>query len=103
MSLLSRKEFFILKFVFYPFLLLLHRAELRLETNNSLAQLEIDPLMTADEDLYKCEVTYLEAKDHCALPQSIRLNTFGKFLQLPTNESLASSKSSSVKSKVARS
>jgi len=54
------------------------RAVLKMEPNSSLAQLEINPLMTADEDLYKCEVTYLEAKEHCALLQSIRLNTFGK-------------------------
>jgi hypothetical protein len=57
---------------------LFSRAILKMEPNSSLAQLEINPLMTADEDLYKCEVTYLEAKEHCALLQSIRLNTFGK-------------------------
>ncbi|XP_035702981.1 uncharacterized protein LOC110843952 isoform X2 [Folsomia candida] len=54
------------------------RAKLKLQTNSTLAQLEISPLMTADEDLYKCEVTYLEAKEHCALLQSIKLNTFAK-------------------------
>jgi hypothetical protein len=52
---------------------------LRLQPNSTLAQLEINPLMTADEDLYKCEVTYLEVKEHCALSQSIKLSTFGMF------------------------
>ncbi|CAL8111070.1 unnamed protein product [Orchesella dallaii] len=57
-------------------------AHLKREKNSSLAELVINPLMIADEDLYKCEVTYLEAKEHCALLQSIRLNTFGKYIVL---------------------
>ncbi|ODM99876.1 hypothetical protein Ocin01_06807 [Orchesella cincta] len=58
------------------------RAQLKMEKNSSLAELVINPLMIADEDLYKCEVTYLEAKEHCALLQSIRLNTFATFNSL---------------------
>lgn len=78
-------------YVFFNF-----RAKLKLQTNSTLAQLEISPLMTADEDLYKCEVTYLEAKEHCALLQSIKLNTFGTYFLLVMCNIIFSSLSSSV-------
>ncbi|CAG7834604.1 unnamed protein product [Allacma fusca] len=65
---------------------LAERGTLTLLNNNSLAQLEINPLMTADADLYKCEVTYLEVRENCALVQTIQLNTFGQYRNITEDD-----------------
>ena len=41
------------------------------------SHLEIFPLRTDDEGVYKCEITYLPVQDSCSVVQFINLTTYG--------------------------
>jgi hypothetical protein len=56
----------------------LHRAQLFDSPNSSLFELVISPLKATDEGVYKCDITYLEVKDECAVVQFVNLTTLGK-------------------------
>ena len=43
-----------------------------------MTELEIRNLKADDESLYKCELTYLEVRDNCAVIQFVNLTTLGK-------------------------
>ncbi|CAG0915649.1 unnamed protein product [Notodromas monacha] len=43
--------------------------------NTSLFELVISPLRASDEGVYKCDITYLEVKDECAVVQFVNLTT----------------------------
>ena len=43
-----------------------------------MTELEIRNLRADDESLYKCELTYLEVRDDCAVIQFVNLTTLGK-------------------------
>ncbi|XP_043230348.1 hemicentin-2-like isoform X2 [Amphibalanus amphitrite] len=45
---------------------------------SSLTELEIRNLKADDESLYKCELTYLEVRDNCAVIQFVNLTTIAK-------------------------
>ena len=45
-----------------------------------MSKLEIRDLRPDDESLYKCELTYLEVRDNCAVIQFVNLTTLGKTL-----------------------
>ena len=44
-----------------------------------MSELEIQDLRADDESLYKCELTYLEVRDDCAVIQFVNLTTLGKW------------------------
>ena len=47
-----------------------------------MSELEIRDLRAKDESLYKCELTYLEVRDNCAVIQFVNLTTLGKLKHL---------------------
>ncbi|KAK3929012.1 Lachesin [Frankliniella fusca] len=54
------------------------RAELHYTPNATQMHLNIKNLAVVDEATYKCEITYNEVKDGCAVVQFINLTTMSK-------------------------
>ncbi|XP_059487903.1 uncharacterized protein LOC132203822 isoform X4 [Neocloeon triangulifer] len=54
------------------------RAELHYTTNMSRSHLEIRQLQLADEAVYKCEITFLEVREGCAVVQFVNLTALIK-------------------------
>ncbi|KAK8735473.1 hypothetical protein OTU49_005408, partial [Cherax quadricarinatus] len=59
---------------------LLDRTDFHYATNGTNSSLEIFPLQTEDEGLYKCEITYLAVREACSVVQFVNLTTYA----LPT-------------------
>lgn len=54
------------------------RGHFHYTSGSPLTELEINPLRTDDQSLYKCELTYLEVRDECAVIQFVNLTTLGE-------------------------
>ncbi|EEB11372.1 hypothetical protein Phum_PHUM109390 [Pediculus humanus corporis] len=54
------------------------RTELIYDHNATRTSLRIKPLHVTDEALYKCEITYIEVEEGCAVVQFINLITQSK-------------------------
>lgn len=61
------------------------RTDFHYVMNGTDSSLQIFPLRTEDEGLYKCEITYLAVREECSIVQFINLTTYA----LPTYLSLA--------------
>ncbi|XP_042238894.1 titin-like [Homarus americanus] len=63
---------------------LLDRTDFHYAANGTESSLEIFPLRTEDEGLYKCEITYLAVREACSVVQFVNLTTHAlpKYLQM---------------------
>ncbi|XP_042874812.1 hemicentin-1-like isoform X7 [Penaeus japonicus] len=64
---------------------LLDRTHFHYAANGTDSSLQIFPLRTEDEGMYKCEITYLAVRDSCSVVQFVNLTTYA----LPTYQRLS--------------
>lgn len=64
---------------------LLDRTHFHYAANGTDSSLQIFPLRTEDEGMYKCEITYLAVRDSCSVVQFVNLTTYA----LPTFQRLS--------------